>query len=466
MKTRVRISALVLLLATSFAGVLVPSAGAATDDTRTYINAVHNLFLGRDASDAEVTRWRSTVDAGNRDVLTNSLATSDEWAGSEVNKLYMKILRRPADADGRAYWVQTIKDGNRLEDIAAYFYGGPEYYQRVGSTSTKFINNLYDDLLGRPADEGGRNYWRSQIVAGMTRSEVAANFYFSIESRKSRVRSLYRTILNRLPDSAGEAYWAEQLKTIGDVKLAAFLAASQEYYNRSIKPAPTSSTTSSTTSPTSSSSTSAPTSSTSSTIPAPDITDGFTRANGTANGQVGTTETGGKTWAASGDGWWIKDNKVGRIGLGAGEGTLYVNAGAADYEVTADITVSETGGPGLTVRHTDRFNQLLVGFAYDSTEARYELRLLKRAGDETSAPYTPLAEVVSDVTTGAVHELSVVANGTSIMVYVDGELEITHTLAGGDATAFLSQTNVGFRTSATGDEFADARWDNFEVTIL
>ena len=69
----------------------------------------------------------------------------------------------------------------------------------------------------------------------MTRSEVAANFYFSIESRKSRVRSLYRTILDRLPDSAGEAYWAEQLKTIGDGKLGAFLAASQEYYNRALR---------------------------------------------------------------------------------------------------------------------------------------------------------------------------------------------------------------------------------------
>lgn len=214
-----------------------PSAGASETPHASYINATHRLFLGRRASVSETNQWRSSVSAGRRTELTDHLATSDEWAGSEVNKLYLKILRRPADASGRAYWVDGIQNqGVRLEDVASYFYGGPEYFSRASNSNSKFIDSLYVDLLGRRADASGRNYWLDRMASGMGRSAVAANFYQSIESRTSRVRSLYRTVLARQPDSSGLGYWAEQLRTIGDVRLAAFLAASDEYYQRVNRP--------------------------------------------------------------------------------------------------------------------------------------------------------------------------------------------------------------------------------------
>lgn len=200
-----------------------------------FIQAAYQLFVKRSASASEVSYWCPSVRNGERTHLTNALSVSDEWAGTEVDNLYRKILGRSADADGRAYWLGRIRSGLHVEDIAVYFYGGDEYFTRSGRTNAGFVDRLYRDLLGRSPDSG-RNYWIDQLNRRqLDRAGVAANFFASIESRRQRVTRLYVTILGRRPDSSGLAYWADQLPRIGDVTLAAYLASSQEYYTRTTR---------------------------------------------------------------------------------------------------------------------------------------------------------------------------------------------------------------------------------------
>jgi SpoIID/LytB domain protein len=200
-----------------------------------YLDAVFQLFVKRDPGTNEIRDWCPLVRNGSeRQRLTNALAVSDEWAGTQIRALYDKILDRQPDADGYAYWMERVRNGYRIEDIAAYFYGGSEYYASSGGTNRGFVKNLYQDLLGRPADEPGVQYWLDRMAAGMSRSDVAASFYASIESRESRVKDLYQTILGRNPDAAGLDYWSKQLLTLGDVSLAAYLGASKEFFDRSI----------------------------------------------------------------------------------------------------------------------------------------------------------------------------------------------------------------------------------------
>lgn len=201
-----------------------------------YIDAAYELFLRRGATPTDIDRWCGTVRVGGRDQLTSALSVSDEWAGVQINGLYRKILGRDADASGRSYWLGRVRDGLRIEDIAAYFYGGDEYFGRAGSTNRGYVDRLYRDLLGRNADAPGRDYWVSRLDRGaLGRDAVAANFYASVESRTSRVDSLYRQILGRPADTGGRSYWVDQLATLGDVKLAAYLAASSEFYLRATR---------------------------------------------------------------------------------------------------------------------------------------------------------------------------------------------------------------------------------------
>ena len=208
--------------------------------TPAYISATFQLFLGRTATDAELSRWSTPVHQDRRDALTTTLATSDEWAGARVDDLYRDALGRTADEQGRAHWVARIAAGLRLEDVAALIYGSEEYWRRVGTDHGSFVDSLYRALLGREPDAGGRAHWVEQLTSGtLGRVAVAAHFFGSLESRRDRVRARYVEVLGRLPDPGGLDHWTERLARLGDVSLAAQLAASVEFHRRAtgVRPA-------------------------------------------------------------------------------------------------------------------------------------------------------------------------------------------------------------------------------------
>ena len=235
----------VLALASATAG---PPAGAdgpapgslGPGPTPAYIAATFQLFLGRAATDAELSRWSTPVHHDRRDALTTTLASSDEWAGARVDELYRDALGRAADEQGRAHWVARIAAGLRLEDVAAFVYGSEEYWRRVGAEHGSFVDSLYRALLGREPDADGRAHWVAQLRSGtLGRIGVAAHFFGSLESRRDRVRARYDEVLGRLPDPGGLDHWTERLARLGDVSLDAQLAASVEFHHRAtgVRPA-------------------------------------------------------------------------------------------------------------------------------------------------------------------------------------------------------------------------------------
>ena len=235
------------LLATAVAVALVlpllavgpaPAASADTDAARAYVAATYQLFLGRAPTEDESSRWAATVALGDREALTRALAVSDEWAGSRVDHLYRSVLGRPSEPGGRAHWVARIAAGHTLEAVAAFLYGSDEYYRLSGSTPEGFVDRVYTGILGRSPDDDGRRYWVGRLAGGATRTDVAAGFYASIESRSTRVTTLFHVVLGRAPDRAGHDHWVEQVQRLGDVTLASFLAASDEQYRRTTGESP------------------------------------------------------------------------------------------------------------------------------------------------------------------------------------------------------------------------------------
>jgi len=197
-----------------------------------YVNWVYNRFLGRDASPAERSRWRSVVADGDREQVSAALAFTDGFAGNKIDELYRVALGRPSDPNGRAYWLSTITDGARLESVGVWFYSSDEYHQRSGGTSEAFVRALYRDLLGRGADAKGLAYWATRIDEhGAGRDDVAAGFYASPESRITRSRRIYSQAVGLAPTSAQLNTMAERLLEIDDLALAAEMAASAQAYS-------------------------------------------------------------------------------------------------------------------------------------------------------------------------------------------------------------------------------------------
>ena len=204
------------------------AARAAAD----YLDAAFGVFLGRDPSDAERATWTPVVGEGDLRAVTGALAASREWAGARVSALYRSVLGRPVDEAGRRHWVASMGTGTTLEEIAVRLYGSTEYYRASGSTAGGFLDRLFLDVLGRPADPAGRAHWDAALGRGWSRSGVAAALYDSTESRTSRVTTLYRDVLGRAPDAGGAHHWIGRIRSVDDVTLAATLAASAEFYER------------------------------------------------------------------------------------------------------------------------------------------------------------------------------------------------------------------------------------------
>lgn len=223
---------------TTTTGTPSPTSGGSTSTltasqrATAFVKAVVTDFLGRPATDAEVTRWRDHLLAGgSREAVTQAFAWSDEWIGVLVDGLYRSTLGRGADAGGRAFWIGQLRAGQTPAQVASHFYASDEYFRRAGGTAAAWVADLYSEILDRPADAGGLAFWVSRS-ATVARPAIAFDFYQSLESRRDRVDALFRTLLGRAPDPSGWSFWAGVLANGRDLDLATFLAASDEYFAR------------------------------------------------------------------------------------------------------------------------------------------------------------------------------------------------------------------------------------------
>ena len=91
-------------------------------------------------------------------------------------RLYNASFKRLPDPDGLRYWITNFSSGKDDERaVASSFLASDEFKQRYGEnvSDTIYVNNLYQNVLGRLPDSSGLNYWLGQLNSGAeTRYEV------------------------------------------------------------------------------------------------------------------------------------------------------------------------------------------------------------------------------------------------------------------------------------------------------
>ncbi|MGH7194762.1 MAG: DUF4214 domain-containing protein, partial [Candidatus Saccharimonadales bacterium] len=159
-----------------------------------------------------------------------------EHTTAAISAAYQKLLHRAADQPGLDYWTTRLAsgltDGNLLAGIAA----SPEYMNRAGSVSS-WIDNAYQDLLGRPADPAGQSYWLAQMTSGLSHYDVASRLLAGGEGQLAQIANAYSQYLSRSADSGALSYWSGKLEHGGSLNdVVAGLTASQEFLQRATKP--------------------------------------------------------------------------------------------------------------------------------------------------------------------------------------------------------------------------------------
>ena len=96
----------------------------------------------------------------------------------------------------------------------------------------RYVDDVYEILLGRAADPSGLAYWHGLLVAGVNRSAIAWALVNSIEYRSNVIENGYEEFLGRPADAFGTSYFLAQTgRGMSFINIDAILVGSDEYYD-------------------------------------------------------------------------------------------------------------------------------------------------------------------------------------------------------------------------------------------
>src|SRR5207237_1330965 len=133
-------------------GSAAMGSGAAKvgSDNERYVAASYLDVLGRGVDFPSLELWAGRLDNGlPRASFVATLTHSGEYLTTIVTPAYQKFLGRTPDTSGLAYWVGQMQHGLTDEQLEAGFIGSPEYYAFSGGTDKAWVDNMYQNLLGR-----------------------------------------------------------------------------------------------------------------------------------------------------------------------------------------------------------------------------------------------------------------------------------------------------------------------------
>jgi ribosome-associated toxin RatA of RatAB toxin-antitoxin module len=160
-----------------------------------------------------------------------------------IDNIYREILLRPADVEGLKYNTFQLKNGtmteqeirnellNSEERTHLFIVSEIKTVDELDPSTIQIINNLYEQILNRPADVQGLQYYGTMLEnKHLSITEINAEIYNSEESISIRLSNpdkklldnIYMDIFNEHMDSKKLDYYYDQLRiknmTLDEIK--------------------------------------------------------------------------------------------------------------------------------------------------------------------------------------------------------------------------------------------------------
>lgn len=103
----------------------------------------------------------------------------------ELYRVYQAAFGREPDAYGLGFWYGNSLQGGTLGDAAAGFIESSEFQTLYGSASDPgtFVSSLYTNILGRPGEANGVDFWIKSLEDGnISAASLLVNFSESSEN--------------------------------------------------------------------------------------------------------------------------------------------------------------------------------------------------------------------------------------------------------------------------------------------
>jgi len=102
-----------------------------------------------------------------------------------VGRLYTAAFGRFPDLSGLQYWVDGVNNNViDIQNAAQQFINSPEFSTLYGNetSNAEFVDNLYENVLGRAGEADGVSFWNNSLDNGAQRSDVLLGFSESAEN--------------------------------------------------------------------------------------------------------------------------------------------------------------------------------------------------------------------------------------------------------------------------------------------
>jgi serralysin len=112
--------------------------------------------------------------------------------------IYGGFLARIPDANGLRHWVGRLRQAQcaggsavnaEIETLSSLFATSPEYAAR-GRTTANYVDDLYNTFLRRGADLEGSAYWVQRIDSGASSREDARRAFIASPEFQARVQAI------------------------------------------------------------------------------------------------------------------------------------------------------------------------------------------------------------------------------------------------------------------------------------
>lgn len=201
-----------------------------------FLNQLYSDLLGRGIDLPGRDGFLNLLDnlaTDSRRGVIDVLNRSGEYYGNLVRGIWSKYLGRGIGQGDVNFWVGQLSGGTFAERVITVVVGSAEYYARKGGNDGAWVDGIFTDVLGRPADPAGRAALLAQLAAGFSRDTVAFGVLQSDEYRGTLIRDYYSRFLGRNAGQGDLNAWLPAFKAgLSDEQVISLIMSSPEYLGR------------------------------------------------------------------------------------------------------------------------------------------------------------------------------------------------------------------------------------------
>jgi uncharacterized protein YkwD len=185
-------------------------------DNSRWLAQVYPSIIGRAAGANDLNYWLGVLGQGTtRQQVVTEMMNSVEYRrfdGAQwLPGIYQTLLGRAPRAGDMSYWLNVLGSGATHEQVIAGILMSPEFGSHTNGQPAGWVDQVYQDLLGRHAGAADLTYWLGVINSGAGEGGAALQIMQSYEYQshawQAWLDQLYTNLLGRSPASGDLAYW-------------------------------------------------------------------------------------------------------------------------------------------------------------------------------------------------------------------------------------------------------------------